>query len=351
MTGSGTPDEWIGEIPGQPSGTTVSYHLFATDSAGYTERFPVSGELEYLTGVRDTFFFDDFESGIGGWSTGGTEDDWMLGTPQGKSTDPSSAYSGSSCFANDLGNTGYNGEYRPDASCWLYSPTINASGKTNVHLRYARWLGVEDAVYDQAEVRVFANLHWTNPVGSGSDHFIDSQWQTHDLDVSSSADNNPGFHLRFKIISDGGLEFGGWNVDDVEMYSLVAGTEPELWRDVAVISLAAGGTSHLQVNLGAAQANRPYVLLAGISGTDPGFDWGKTHVDLNYDLVTALFLKLLPVLPGFLGTTDATGRATATLDLPPGLDPGASGITLHLVAVTLAPTDHSTPPVAIHLAD
>src|SRR6185436_9446755 len=115
---------------------------------------------------------------------------------------------------------GFDGEYRSNANCWLYSPAINALGKTHCHLRYARWLGVEDGVYDQADVRVAGNVHWSNPVGGGSDHLIDTDWVLHDLDVSASADNNGGFHLRFNLASDGGLEFGGFNVDDVEMYAL-----------------------------------------------------------------------------------------------------------------------------------
>jgi hypothetical protein len=351
MAERGAADEWLGEIPAQPSGTRVRYWLEAVDSAGNTERVPRLGDLSYLVGQQVTFWSDDFESGAPGWTHGtGTKDDWMLGTPAGKSTDPAAAYSGANCWGTDLGPSGFNGEYPVNDASFLLSPNIDATGRFGVHLRYARWLGVEDGVYDQAEVRVNTILKWTNPAGSGSDHWIDDAWTLHDLDVSAQADNNAAVSIRFKLFSDAGLQFGGWNVDDVSLYSLQPGVEPELWRDVGLLSLAAGGATQLQLNLGAAYGGRGYVVLAGISGTAPGFDLGATHVDLNFDAVTQLGLTLLPNLPGFLGTLDSGGRATATLDLDPGTDPSFAGLTLHLVAVTLAKSDHATPPVGIELA-
>jgi hypothetical protein len=347
----GVANEWLGEIPAQPVGTRVRYWLEAVDSAGHTERLPRLGDLSYMVGQQVVFWSDDFESGAPGWTHGtGTKDDWMLGTPAGKSTDPAAAHSGANCWGTDLGPSGFNGEYPTSAATWLLSPNIDATGRTGVHLRYARWLGIEDGFYDQAEVRVNTILQWSNPVGGGSDHSIDDAWTLHDLDVSAQADHHPAVSIRFRLYSDGGLQFGGWNIDDVTLYSLAAGVEPELWRDVGVVSLAAGGSTQLQLNLGAAHGGRSYVVLAGISGTSPGFDLGATHVDLEFDAITQLGLTLLPNLPGFLGTLDGAGRATATLDLDPGTDPSFAGLTLHLVAVTLARSDHATPPVGIELA-
>lgn len=343
-------DEWLGEIPAAAAGTTVNYWLLATDSAGNTERHPRSGTHAYLVGQQTVFFSDDFEGAPLGWTHGGGQDDWQFGTPAGKSTDPTGAFSGANCWGNDLGGSGFNGEYRANASCWLQSPTIDASSRSNVHLRYARWLGVEDGVYDRAEIRVNTLLQWSNPVGGGSDHLIDDAWTTHDVDVSSVADHNAAVSLRFKLVSDGGLQFGGFNVDDVDLYEVTTGTEPEMWRDTSVLSLQAGGSAALQLNLGASAGGRTYLVLASISGTSPGFRLGKAQVPLNYDAITALGIELLPFLPGFLGALDAAGRATASFDLDPNTDPAFAGALLHLAAVTLGPSDRATIPVAIELA-
>ncbi len=349
MFQTGTTDEFLAEIPAQPVSTVVSYWLIATDSAGYTERLPTTGGFTFQIGAKQRFYFDDFE-GSSTWTNGGNNNDWQLGTPAGKSNDPAAAYSGSKCWGNDLGGSGFNGDYRANANCFILSPVINTLGRTHCHLRYARWLAVEDGTYDHAEIRVNSILQWTNPVGGGSDHLIDSNWVVHDVDVAATADNKAVVQVRIKMVSDGGLELGGWNVDDVELYSLVAGTEPAFWRDVGAISLAAGGTSQLTLNLGASFAGRSYVVLAGVSGTSPGFKLGKTHVDLNFDAITELGLELLPYLPGFLGQLDSAGRATATLELEPGIDPAYIGATLNLVGVTLGPSDTATPPIAIELA-
>jgi Zn-dependent M28 family amino/carboxypeptidase len=343
-------DEWVGEIPAQAAGGKVAYWFLATDSAGNTERLPSSGGFEFGVGRQTVFWSDDFEGAALGWTHGGTQDDWQFGTPAGKSTDPSSAASGVNCWGNDLGGSGFNGEYRANASCWLDTPSISGVGQTGVHLRYSRWLGVEDGFYDDAEIRVNTILQWSNPVGSGTDHLIDDAWTTHDVDVSAVADGNPSFKVRFKMKSDGGLQFGGWTVDDVELYSVTPGVEPELWRDAGVLSLQAGGASNLALNLGAPFAGRNYAVLASISGPSPGFNLGRAHVPLNFDVITQLGIDLLPLLPGFLGTLDAAGRSTATLDLDPGTDPAFAGTILHLAAVMLGPSDHATIPVAIELA-
>jgi hypothetical protein len=348
MTKSGHPDEWIGEIPGQPAGTAVRYSLVATDANGHAERLPHESDFTFLVGVHDRFFFDDLESGAAGWSHGGSGDDFQLGTPAGLSTDPSTAFSGVKCWGNDLTS---DGAYPSHANNDLASPPVDATGRHHVHLRYQRWLGVEDAAYDQAQIVVAGSTVWSNPAGSGADPLIDTAWTRHDLDLSALADGKAGVVVEWKLVSDGGLEFGGWNLDDVELFGLEPGVEPEFWRDAGVLSLGSGGTSHLQLNLGTAYSKRGYVVLGGISGTSPGFGWGSTHVDLNFDAVTLFLVRSLPSLPGFLGTTDASGRATATFTLPPGNDPALAGARLDFVAVTLGRTDHATPPIEIALAE
>src|SRR6185295_13093423 len=111
MTRSGAPDEWIGEIAAQPHGTEVHYFLDATDSKGNTERLPAEGVFTFEVGTHDRIFFDDFEGGAGAWTHGGTNDDFELGTPAGKSTDPAAAFSGVNCFGKDRKSTRLNSSH------------------------------------------------------------------------------------------------------------------------------------------------------------------------------------------------------------------------------------------------
>ena len=351
MFRTGTPDEWIGQIPAQPAGTRIQYRIEAGDDQGNVEVFPSTGSLEFLVGQRNTFYFENFEAGEGGWTHGGTEDDWQRGKPAGKSTDPATAYSGTNAFGTDIGGSGFNGEYRSNADSFLRSPSINATGRTSVHLRYARSLGVEDAVYDQAELRQNGTLYFGNPVGGGSDHFIDAGWMIHDIDLSATADNLADVRIRFELTSDGGLELGGWNVDDVELYSLASGPKPSLSRDRAFVSLSQGGTTVFSLDLGAANGNRGYAFFAGASGTSPGFDIGTAHVAVNFDAVTATFLQLGALIPGFYGQTNAAGAAQMNLMLPPGLDGSLAGLRLYFAAVTLGPSDLASNSVELLLVE
>ena len=85
-------------------------------------------------------------------------------------------------------------------------------------LRFRRWLTVEDGIFDQARVRANGTELWVNPVGN---HTLDTAWSLVELDLSAF-DGNPSVTIEFSMQSDGGLTFGGWNIDDVEIVTLSA---------------------------------------------------------------------------------------------------------------------------------
>ncbi len=214
---------YSGQIPGAGSPVTLRYYLTAEDDANGTETLPEGFELgeqpfSFFVGVKTVLYSAGFEGpGDQGWTHGqlATQDDWQRGVPQGQSGDPSSAFAGTSCWGNDLGPSGFNGEYQPNVWNWLRSPNINCSAASSVSLELRRWLTVEDAVFDQAEIWVENQLVWTNPAGSGGDHTLDSSWVPFELDVTSLAAGNAAVQVEFRLRSDGGLQFGGWNLDEL----------------------------------------------------------------------------------------------------------------------------------------
>ena len=86
------------------------------------------------------------------------------------------------------------------------------------------------------------------------------------------------------------------------------------------LNTTAGGNVLAVVDAGPAAAGHTYLVLAGLSGSSPGFVWGPDMVaPLNLDGI-ALLLASNPnggVMSNGLGTLDAQGRATATLQWPP----------------------------------
>ena len=164
-------------------------------------------------------FFDDFENGINGWThasygtSSNLHDDWMLGIPQGKAGDPSSAYSGSNCWGTDLGFDSYlgdswNGEYQSNVHNYLRSPSIDCSDMINVGIRYQRWLNMRSS--DVARILVNETQVWKSSLRGHSDQ----EWFEHVIDISEIADGNPDVRIVFELESSSSNELGGWNIDD-----------------------------------------------------------------------------------------------------------------------------------------
>jgi hypothetical protein len=362
LLASAVPGTWVGALPGlaaQGGQGEVSYWLLATDGAGHQQWLPAAfapGAQSYAfsVGTITSAFADGFEGATdNGWTHAqvATQDDWQRGVPEGKAGDPGIAAEGQRVWGNDLGADNFNGEYQPNVVNYLESPAIDCTGKTGLRLRYRRWLTVEDALYDQAAIKVNGATVWQNPsTAGGVQHTLDGAWTLHDLDVSALADNHPAVKLRFQLESDGGLEFGGWNIDDLRLASVGPGTVAPLTASALHLSGTGGGAVTLKLDLGPAKAARKYVVAVSASGTAPGTPLGSVTVPLNFDALTGIGLQLLntPVFGGFGGLLDAQGRASATFVSPPLAAPPLAGLSLHFAAFTLGPIDVATNAVAVH---
>lgn len=127
----------------------------------------------------------------------------------------------------------------------------------------------------------------------------------------------------------------------------------ELYRDVAGVSTATGGTQTLALGAGEQAADDIHILLGSLSGTSPGFALGG-EAGLVLPLVVDAYTLLLVEATGagFLqpwsGQLDGFGRASATFELPAGVAAAFAGQQLHhafvvLDGVTLALKSVSNP--------
>lgn len=117
-----------------------------------------------------------------------------------------------------------------------------------------------------------------------------------------------------------------------------AGAADVLELDRDVLSLAAGGPTDLAIDFGAGQADDWYLVLGSFAGTSPGVLFDGVTIPLNVDAYWGytLITPNAPPYTGSLGILDADGRASASLDLPPGLGGALVGATLHHSAITIA---------------
>ena len=223
-----------GSIPAQPAGTIVQYYVEVGASDGSTVSAPTGGAINpytFFVGELTQIYCADFEDDDGGYThelLDGSDDlgadDWIWDRPRGAGGDPDYAYSGKKVWGNDLGGGNYNGEYQDSKWNRLTSPSIDVSGYERVVLQYRRWLGVEDGFYDQAVINANGESIWTNHATSssiGDEHHVDDQWMLHTLDVP--LDGTGAVVFSWDIISDGGLTFGGWTLDDICVYGASAG--------------------------------------------------------------------------------------------------------------------------------
>lgn len=222
-------------LPAAEAGIVVNYQVTIEFSDGTSKRFPeneASPWYEHFVGRTIPLYCTSFENAEqqANWThelLAGEEregaNDWQVGEPLGLpgSGDPSVAADGNLVFGNDLGGGDYNGMYQPEKVNALTSPSISTKGYKNIRLQYKRWLNVEDGFYDQATIYSNDTQLWQN-LDSGEDgkkHHQDKQWRFHDLDLSNTVVDDQ-VQVRFELSTDGGLELGGWTIDDLCIVAL-----------------------------------------------------------------------------------------------------------------------------------
>ena len=269
MHPTGAADQFLAMLPAVASGV-VTYRIEAVHSSGTIVREPTTGDFTYSinSGTFGTFFQEGFEGTAPGWVSAqiATQNDWQIGVPQGKSgtssgvawTDPGAAAAGTRAYGNDLGIGNFNGAYQPNVHNYLRSPVINCTGKTGVRIRFSRWLTVEEGIFDEAGLYCNGQLVWQNQQNG---NHIDTSWQSVEYSVPW-ADNNPSVQFEWRLVTDGGLNLGGWAIDEVEVGETIAVTSDAELRFTPE-QVVQGNTMTLQVDT--PSNSRPYLLLVGDS--------------------------------------------------------------------------------------
>jgi Zn-dependent metalloprotease len=213
-----TTDHYQATLPSMSCGDVVEFYVRATMDPGivFNDPSPSTPYSAVPATAVATVFEDDFETDLGWTISGGS---WARGVPTGGggshgNPDPTSGYVG----PNEMG---YNlsGDYTDNMpERHVTSPAIDCSGMSKVHLKFWRYLGVEQPLYDHAYVRVSADgSSWTT-IWQNDVEITDNAWSEQDLDISSVADDQPTVYIRFTMgTSDGGWTYCGWNIDDVRV--------------------------------------------------------------------------------------------------------------------------------------
>jgi len=218
-----SPNLYEATLPALPCAGSISFNVSVEESVVGRFYYPSLTSPIELSPVSDSviLFEDDFESDMG-WSISGGL--WARGVPAGQGgtelqypvPDPTEGCDGPNVMGYNL-----NGDYENNLSAaYITSPAIDCSGRDNVYLRFCRWLGVEQPIYDEAKVLASNDgINWTQ-VWINYATIGDLAWEPMEYDISAVAANQSTVYLRWVMgPTDGGLRFNGWNIDDVRVLS------------------------------------------------------------------------------------------------------------------------------------
>lgn len=208
---------WTGVFPDQPDGTVISYGIEVVFDDGGVQRFPDNAadpEYQLFVGTAVPLFCETFDTDPMWEQSSNLGLEWQWGPPViGQAGgDPDTAYTGTNVLGTDLS---VDGRYRSNLDVSTSTPVIDVSAYRRVHLQYWRWLGVEDALYDQASILANDTEIWRNARSTGGtlDH-VDREWRYHDIDVTPHV-RDGSLRVTWRLVSDFGKELGGWTLDDV----------------------------------------------------------------------------------------------------------------------------------------
>lgn len=191
-------------------GAMLDFSLAVTTAQGnYTLPFTLQASVPQ---PPMNAFFDNFENGVNGWTTGGTGNTWAQTT--------SASYSPTHSWTDSPA-----GNYPNNVNSWLQSPVIDLTGKYDINVagwyKYALESGYDFTYFEWS---TNGGTTWS-PTALAEFNGIQTDW----IQVANAADpleNQANVRLRYRMTSDVGVVADGFYVDDFTVSYVPVVCEP-----------------------------------------------------------------------------------------------------------------------------
>ncbi|MHC4941979.1 MAG: hypothetical protein ACYTG7_03065 [Planctomycetota bacterium] len=134
--------------------------------------------------------------------------------------------------------------------------------------------------------------------------------------------------------------FDNWHVELLSMRA-----------DASTVS-ETGGTVNLTLDAGSQNGNRNYLIVGGVTGTEPGtaLPGGLATLPVNWDTFSDVVMLLMNsgVFSNFLGTLDSSGQASAQLNVP-ALPSGYVGTIMYFAYCCNSPFDFASNAIEVEI--
>jgi hypothetical protein len=346
-------DLYEGTLPNTKPGDQPEFYFSAQGDGGTTVFAPFNAPAtvyDYDVYFVDIVLEDDFETNTG-WTVENvniTTGAFERANPNGTDAQPEDDHTpnGTLCYVTgdeggSIGNDDVDG-----GPTRLISPTLDLSSG-DVEMSFYLWFYHSDnGVFEPLEI------HLSNNDGSTWTKVADlnhaPQWGFYAYNVGDYVTPTAQVKVRFTAEDNPNDSVVEALVDDFMLRRF--NFDASLYADGYEMAASSGAVVNFSLDAGPAHGNRQYLLMASLTGTEPGFDLpGGTHVPLNWDAFTNLALSLLgsPLFQNFTGTLDGLGAATATFDTQGALDPLLVGETFSFVFVLNQPWNFASNAIGV----
>jgi hypothetical protein len=316
-------------LPATQPGDQPEYYFSVQGNGGTTVYSPANAPgnaYSFDVYMEQTLLEDDFEADIG-WTVEDVslqDGAWERAVPGFTFFQPGADHSpgGTQCFVTGKEAGMPDDDDVDGGPTRLISPTIDLSCGDGTIDFYLWYYQAGTGTTQPLSIHLSNNNGATWTKAADIDLVYENNWKYYAYAVSDHITPTDKVKIRFSVLDNPDDDIVEALVDDLKVTGRIY--DPTLWADAYSIPVSMGGAVDFNIDAGAGNAGRNYLLLGTLSGTYPGFTLpGGKVLPLNWDVFTDLIMVLVntPSCQGFMGKLDGSGQAAAGLDTFGPLDP------------------------------